>query len=183
MDRRRRIDAIILVGLSTPLILVLATPVITRFLLRGGSFEQLRTLNSRTELWSDAATEIGESPLLGRGYFAARELFLDSIGLGGAHNAFVEIAVSAGLLGMAAFMWLVGSATLELWRLREHPQQPLLAALFVAALVNAISAGYLAQAGTGANVMFLVTLGWIAALGRPRSDASASHSPPTARRR
>lgn len=183
MSGRRRVDAMILVGVGSPLIFAFATPVVTRFLLRGGSFEQLRTLNSRTELWSDAAAEIAESPLFGRGYFAARELFLDSIGLGGAHNAYVEIAVSAGLFGMAAFLWVVGSTTLELWRLRDHRQQPLLAALFVAALVNAISAGYLAQAGTGANVMFLVTIGWIAALSPPRSDPSASPTTPAVRRR
>lgn len=89
----------------------------------------------------------------------------------------MEIAVSAGLVGVAAFVWVVASACLELWRLRDHPQQPLLAGLFVAALVNAISAGYMAQAGTGANVMFLLVLGWTAALHLHRTVESGNDPP------
>lgn len=182
LGNRRRIDMIILAAVSSPLVIALATPIVSGFLLRGGSYEELRSLNSRTNLWSAAATELRDNPIFGRGYFAAREIFLDSIGLGGAHNAYIEIAVSAGLLGIAAFIWVIGSASVQLWRLRGHQQQPLLAALFVAALVNAISAEYLAKAGTGANVMFLVLLGWIAALTRSALDVKTPRSDPVAHR-
>ena len=94
----------------------------------------------------------------------------------------MEIAVSAGLVGMAAFVWLLGAVVLQLWRLRGHQQQPLLAALLAAALVNAISAGYLAQAGTGANVMFLLVIGWIAALSPTRTSGPTSPVTTEARR-
>ena len=176
LGSRRRIDMVILAAVSSPLVIALAASIVRGFLLRGGSYEELRSLNSRTNLWSDAVTEVGKNPIFGRGYFSAREIFLDSIGLGGSHNAYIEIAVSAGLLGVAAFVWVIGSATVALWRLRHHQQQPLLAALLVAALVNAISTEYLAGAGTGANVLFLVLLGWIAALPRPAPDVATPPS-------
>ncbi len=43
----------------------------------------------------------------------------------------------------------------------------MLAGLFVTMLVNAITAQYLAQSGTGANVTFLILVGWVAWINGP----------------
>ena len=118
---RRRRDLAIFAVLAVPVAIVLGRGVFEAFLLRGESSEQLRSLNSRTDLWSEAFRFVEESPLIGRGYFSARELFLDSIGLGGAHNAYIEVLVSAGIVGAVALVVLLVRSTRVLVRLPPPP--------------------------------------------------------------
>ena len=167
---RRRRDVALFVLLGLPVLVVLGRGIFQSFILRGESTAQLRSLNSRTDLWSEAIRLVSESPYLGRGYFSARGLFLESIGLGGAHNAYIEVLISAGLVGVIALTIVLIRTTHILAKMGRHPQRPLLGALFAAMVANGLTTQYWAQGGTGSNVWFLLLLGWIAAASRTTSN-------------
>lgn len=169
---RRRRDLAILAALGVPALVVLGRGSFESFLLRGESTEQLRSLNSRTDLWSEAVDLVSDAPLHGRGYFSARELFLESIGLGGAHNAYIEVLVSAGLVGIAVLGFVLIRTTGLLRRLGRDPQRALVGALFAGLAANGLTTQYWAQGGTGSNVWFLLVLGWVAAMWRVRAPTS-----------
>lgn len=73
--------------------------------------DDLFTLNSRTELWSKTMTYIFAQPILGTGYFGSRYLLLkDFVFAGHAHNSFLEVQLTTGLvglLGLAGFLLLL----------------------------------------------------------------------------
>ena len=73
--------------------------------------DDLFTLNSRTELWSKTLTYISAQPLLGAGYFASRYLFIKDFSWAGhAHNSFLEVQLTTGLIGLGilcAFLLLI----------------------------------------------------------------------------
>ncbi|MBA2556133.1 MAG: O-antigen ligase family protein [Chloroflexi bacterium] len=98
---------VVAVGLAGP-----GVGIVEGFALRGQTADALTTLNGRTEIFTYALQFVKERPLLGHGYLAGRYLFLDLIywSPGESHNVFVEIAVSMGLLGLAAFALLLGRA-------------------------------------------------------------------------
>jgi O-antigen ligase len=160
----RRADLTLLAVVGLPAVLALGWPLLRAFALRGESINQLRGLNSRADLWTEAAAAVAAKPLQGQGYFASRQIFLDSIGLGGAHNAFIEVAISAGLIGLACFVALLVGTVRRLGAADRHPDRPLLGGVLVALLVNGLTAQYFAQAGTGANVIFLLVIAWAATL-------------------
>lgn len=95
-----------------------ASPAIKAFFVRGGSLEQLATLNSRTELWGYAFQAFAERPLYGYGLSASRGLFLDEIGLGGAHNAVVNLLVNSGVIGLFGWIALVAGIFVNAARVR-----------------------------------------------------------------
>ena len=81
---------------------------------RGENTESLTTLNSRTDLWDLALEQVRTQPMYGHGLSASRGLFYSDIGLGGGHNAVVNVLVEQGLVGLAlwagaviaTFVWL-----------------------------------------------------------------------------
>lgn len=165
---RRRDIAIIAICLS-PVAVAAGQSVFQSFILRGESVEQLQTLNSRTDLWTEAISLVEGHLWFGRGYFSARELFLESIGLGGAHNAYIEVLVSAGLVGVAALTLVLWKVIGGLRSMGRHPQRPLIAAVLAATLTHGLTAQYWAQGGTGANVWLFLVFGWVAAILRRQS--------------
>jgi len=59
------------------------------------------TLNSRTELWSKTLSHIFARPILGHGFFASRYLLIrDFSWAGHAHNSFLEVLLTTGLIGL-----------------------------------------------------------------------------------
>ncbi len=163
---RRRRDLVLITVLLLPILVVAGSGAFSSLLLRGESTEQLRTLNSRVDLWTEAWREISETPLIGRGYFSAREIFLDTIGLGGAHNTYIEIAVSAGLLGCAALLWALYRGVTTLREAGPHPQRALVGGLFAALLANGLTAQFWAQGGTGTSLWFMLVYAWAAVMVR-----------------
>ena len=173
--RRTRSDLILLGALATPPLIGLTFPLLKAIALRGETVGQLKSLNSRAGLWSEAWAAFSRRPLIGQGYFSSRELFLETIGLGGAHNAYIEIGLSAGLIGLTLFIAvLIGTV----WRLRAgepDAEKALLTGLFAAMLVNGLTAQYLAQAGTSADLLFLLVVAWVATnAGTPAAGTTAS---------
>jgi O-antigen ligase len=63
--------------------------------------DDVYTLNSRTELWPKAFGYILEQPITGYGYYASRYLLMkDFIWAGHAHNSFIEVLLTTGLVGL-----------------------------------------------------------------------------------
>jgi O-antigen ligase len=73
--------------------------------------DDLFTLNSRTELWSKTLTYIFAQPILGTGYFGSRYLLIkDFPWAGHAHNSFLEVQLTTGVIGLlilGAFLILI----------------------------------------------------------------------------
>jgi O-antigen ligase len=69
------------------------------------------TLDSRTELWSKTLTYIFAQPILGTGYYGSRYLLMKDFSWAGhAHNSFLEVQLTTGLIGLlilVAFLVLV----------------------------------------------------------------------------
>ena len=63
--------------------------------------EDVPTLNSRTELWAKTLSHIVEQPILGSGYYASRYLLVKDFAWGGhAHNSFLEVQLTTGVIGL-----------------------------------------------------------------------------------
>lgn len=63
--------------------------------------DDVATLNSRTGLWTKALGYILERPLAGFGYYSSRYLLIrDFPWAGHAHNSFIEITLTTGLVGL-----------------------------------------------------------------------------------
>jgi exopolysaccharide production protein ExoQ len=135
---------------------------------RGESAEQLGSLNSRTEVWTQAWQLFEKRPLLGHGFMSARGAFLETFGLGGAHNAFIEVLVNSGIFGTVwwlALLVLVGGGAVRVVR-ADLPDGPLLLGVVGALAGTAMTAGGLGQAATVQNVWLFLCAGWVVAAPR-----------------
>ncbi len=145
---------------------------IVRYYLRNEDAEKLASFNNRTKVWTIAIEAFERRPLHGMGLTASRGLFLKETGLGGAHNAYINVLVDVGLLGM---FWWGGLIVLVLaagWRVRRRARrtqgaEPLafdtlaIVGLMVCQVTNGVTAEYMG-AGTGAAAMMLYLAGaWV----------------------
>jgi exopolysaccharide production protein ExoQ len=190
VGRKQRLDLFVFGPLLGVLIVVLAGAQITELLARGQSPEQIATLNARTTLWEAAGEHFAARPFLGHGLTSARSLFLEDLGLGGAHNAVVEVAVSNGLIGLAWWLGILALIIVSLVRLRPRGTRAsadvvLLSGLITYLLVNSITTE---GAGEPANVqslwLFLIA-GWVVKLlsdERPSPDGASDVDPGPKRR-
>ena len=77
--------------------------LIDSVIVRGQTRDQILTLTGRTDLFREALPFIGERLFFGHGYLAARNLFLNlAWGSGSAHNLFLEVIFSMGIVGVLA---------------------------------------------------------------------------------
>lgn len=104
---RGRIDVLVLGAAVSALGALAFSDKILAFVSRGETAEKLASLNSRTDLWALAMKAYAESPIFGRGLGASRGLFLEDIGLGGGHNAFINALVDNGAVGAGIFAALL----------------------------------------------------------------------------
>jgi O-antigen ligase len=187
-DRKQKVDLVAFGLISLVLIGMFAGPPLIEYLERGQTEERLLTLNSRTTLWHAAYDLFVERPVLGYGTTAARSVFLEEIGLGGAHNALVEVAVNNGLVGLFWWVMLLLGIPLGLATQRQPGQQrasadvALIAGAYAFLVVNGIGTE---GAGSPANtqITWLFLLGaWTALLVRDRRTSVASQEPDRARR-
>ncbi len=123
MGDRRWLGALALVGSLGGIAYPLADPGLdtarrainasTDYARRGESTESLESLTGRTELWAALWESFLEAPLVGHGYFVTSTEGKVDVWSGpanrSAHNIFLQVAVSTGLIGLGLF--LVG-----LWR-------------------------------------------------------------------
>jgi O-antigen ligase len=85
------------IALATTLLFQNRLPVLLKSLIT----DDVSTLNSRTELWARTFTYVLAQPLVGCGYFASRYLLVkDFHWAGHAHNSFLEVQLTTGLIGL-----------------------------------------------------------------------------------
>lgn len=150
--------------------------VIVRYVLRDGDAANLASFNNRTQVWSVGWEVFRRHPLQGEGFTASRTAFYEATGLGGAHNAYINVLVDNGLLGL---FWWVGVIVLITARIRSVRRRarwhagasPLtfdtvtLSGVMSCLLVNALVSQDLG-AGLGAPAMVLLLSGvWVLACG------------------
>jgi O-antigen ligase len=99
---------------------------------------------------------------------SARGVFLDTFGLGGAHNAFVEVLVNSGVFGTACWFALLVLVVVGAVRVARAglPDGPLLVGVVGALVGTAMTAGGLGQAATVQNVWLFLVAGWVVAAPR-----------------
>jgi tetratricopeptide (TPR) repeat protein len=103
-------------------------------------------LSSRDELWAPAWQGFVSSPLIGQGAHTYASLFLQTHStpparlFDYAHSIYLDVLSSSGLLGLAAFLWLIaGLGRIFLRRLREAEENDLPVVLGA----SAVLAGFL----------------------------------------
>ena len=168
------------------LALAFGRPVL-EFLTRGETVDQIGTFNRRTEIWSLAWESFLERPLFGLGFNSAKGVFFDETGLGGAHNAAINVMIDVGLAGLIWWFALIVGCLVVLGRLRSGERRSpmlllgatgtarsdhlVLVGLFTAMLVNSITTEGL---GAGVNVSAIwlfVVAAWLTVLDRDRRNA------------
>ncbi len=174
------------------LALAFGGPVLN-FLTRGETAEQIGTFNRRTEIWTLAWASFLDHPFFGLGFASAKGVFFDETGLGGAHNAAVNVMIDVGLVGLVWWTALIVGIIFALGRLwgteRRSPtllrgatgtmrsDLVILLGVVVASLVNSITTEGL---GAGVNVsaiwLFLLA-GWLTILQRSASQPRAAYDP------
>jgi O-antigen ligase len=161
------------------------------FLTRGESAESFATFNRRTEIWTLAWESFLSHPLQGLGFTSAKGVFFDETGLGGAHNALINVMIDAGLIGLAWWVALIVAAIVTLNRQWAHRRVSptrvgaagtaradhlILMGVFIASLLNSVTTEGL---GAGVNVSAIwlfLSVAWLTILDRPlRSEDGRSN--------
>jgi O-antigen ligase len=175
--RGRRLDMAAVAGLGLLTFAVLFLRPVLEFLSRGQPDEQLSTFNGRVQLWTEAWRLLGESPVIGYGLTASRGLFVEATGLGGAHNAFVNVLTDGGAVG--AVLWcavLAGAAGMivRLLRLPVWRDAVALAAVLAYLFVGGLTYEGLGYVGLMPATMLFVMVGWVAVLARGAASGRRS---------
>ncbi|MBO2446997.1 O-antigen ligase family protein [Actinomadura barringtoniae] len=178
---RGRIDVIVIGAAVAALGALAFSDKILAFAERGESAQSLASLNSRTELWSLAMKAYSQSPIFGRGLGASRGLFLDDIGLGGGHNAFVNTLVDQGAVGTAAFaVLLLTLAFVLLLVLRNRSLRAdggMVLGILAMFVVDSITTEGLATPANVSGIWLLLLVAWTEVLRRQGGDLPAATTP------
>lgn len=141
---------------------VLAGGAVVSYVLRGGDWSTLTSLNGRRDLWAVglAALEGPADWLLGLGYGATRTTFVGDFAFAGnAHNSLLGTLVSLGLVGVVIVVAAIGRALVLLVRtgmLGSSAGRTLLGA-FIYTIVAGVSSDALAEPHAGLALLFLVS--------------------------
>jgi O-antigen ligase len=149
---------------------------------RGDSVEQIATLNARTGLWRVAASgTFAEDPFFGLGTGASRSVFVAQTGLGGGHNAALNVFVDGGLVALLLWAGLVLGVVVALMRpgsaargtdMQERLAYAAACAACTAVLVSAaVHEGLGAPAGT-AVTWLAMTVAYLGSAARTRRQPS-----------
>jgi exopolysaccharide production protein ExoQ len=108
---RRRVLASLALGVLTSWLA--ASDTIAQYVIRDQETSDLTTLSQRTDLWALASEAAADRPLFGYGLGSSRSLFYGDTGLGGGHNALVNVLVELGAVGVVCFAALVISVVVS----------------------------------------------------------------------
>lgn len=148
------------------LVLVSGADAIESYFARGETVDQLASLNARTDLWEHAFRLVAEHPLYGYGLTSSRGLFLESMGLGGGHNALVNLLVDTGILGALAWLALLAGIGITAARLCRRSGTTRVDGIVVLAVLLGMMANSIFTEGLGspANAAFTwlyLLLAWV----------------------
>lgn len=176
-----RVDVLVL-GAAVGALGVLAfSDKILGFVARGESAQKLASLNSRTELWALAMDAYAESPVFGRGLGASRGLFLEDMGLGGGHNAFINALVDNGAVGAAIFAAVLLTLGFVLLMLARHRRlradAGMLLGILAFFLADSITTEGLAAPANVSGIWLLLLVAWAETLRRQGGDPVPGAAP------
>lgn len=142
----------------------------------------LSTANERLPLWEAAVTSIVEAGplriLAGQGFGSARDVILAvRPSTSAVHNAYLQVALEFGLLGLAAFLWLHLGLLVRFWRSRSRPGLYAIGALSFMLMANL-------SLDTPDGFLYWVVLGHLLALASLHQTFRAPQAagpPPSAR--
>ena len=106
----------------------------------------------------------------------SRGIFYDKVGLGGAHNAFVNVLVDGGLIGAGLWLCFVIAVGWGIRRLQKvgHRDAPMLAGMLAALMVNGLTVEGV-DSGIGMSALWMLLVGaWVGVLQR---EVSAARTP------
>ncbi|HSL74330.1 MAG TPA: O-antigen ligase family protein [Ilumatobacteraceae bacterium] len=163
------------------LALAFGRPVL-EFLTRGETADQIGTFNRRTEIWSLAWDAFVERPLFGLGFNSAKGVFFDETGLGGAHNAAINVMIDVGVAGLVWWFALIIASLGVLARLRRVDRRSpvllpgatgtarsdilILIGMFTAMLINSVTTEGLGAAVNVSAIWLFVVAAWLTTLDR-----------------
>jgi O-antigen ligase len=154
-----------------------ATDVVIDYFSRGAQTSELTSLNSRTDLWVLALATVERQPLFGYGVGASRGVFEEQIGLGGAHNAVLNVLVDLGLVGALCWLALIVAITVGALRLPRTSADALLLdrSLLIAVIAFLMIVGIFFEGpGSVANVAstwLFVCVAWLSVAQRDAQRA------------
>lgn len=146
----RKIEVAVVLVVALAAIALIATSAVESFFERGESLQQLATLNSRTNLWSEALALFPQHPLYGFGLTSSRGLFLDTIGLGGGHNAFMNLLIDTGIVGVTVWLVLLAGIVITTARISSAESRLRVDRIIIQALMLSMMANSLFAEGLGA---------------------------------
>jgi exopolysaccharide production protein ExoQ len=171
---QRKVEAGIVAAVLLVIFALSSSSVIESFFARGESLEKLSTLNSRTDLWAYAFSLFPEHPLYGFGLTASRGLFLDTIGLGGGHNALVNILIDTGLAGALVWAALLVMVLRSASRLAKNTARPelrvdrgIILAVMLCLMADSVFTQELGAPANVACTWLFVIVAWVNLATRP----------------
>jgi exopolysaccharide production protein ExoQ len=176
-DRRRRLQ-LVAAGVFGLIVTVLtAGDKIVAYFTRGDSAEQIASLNSRTDLWTVALDAIESQPMFGYGIGSTRGIFYAEVGLGGGHNAAVNVATDLGVVGLVSWAAMIAAVLVAAVRSSGDGQHDVTAdRALVIGIVSFLLVDGMFYEGLGgptnvAITTFYVCVAWTATLQRSRHPA------------
>lgn len=149
-------------------------------------------IRQRVYIWRRTLSAIAARPLLGWGPDALRLRVersdpdalaafpdlqkVDAFYIDRAHNEVLQVAATTGLIGLAAYMWLVGGVVVTLWRSLLRTSQPLVAVSILAGAAGLLAAIQFQPTSLGVSAglwSFLGVAAALASLPAPISGASS----------
>ncbi len=178
----RKFEVVAIGSVVVALVAVSGADAIEQYFARGESVDQLASLNARTDLWEHAFRLVADHPLYGYGLTSSRGLFLESMGLGGGHNALVNLLVDTGILGALLWLALLVAIGITAARLLRGPSATRVDGIVVLAVLLGMMANSIFTEGLGspANAAFTwlyLLLAWVSlARDRDRGDPYGDHT-------
>jgi O-antigen ligase len=116
LTARRKVQITVLAIAAGALIVLIAGSQIWVAVSRGQGAIELFSLSGRVDVWDYSLELVRLRPFVGYGLASARDLLLPVLNLRGAHNSFVELLLSGGILGLTLMMVPAIAATRSLLR-------------------------------------------------------------------
>lgn len=181
---RRRIEVVFMTLLVVAIAATWGGDRLAAYFARGETGAQLATFSDRTGLWSLAWGAIQQQPVFGWGLGASRGIFLDETGLGGGHNALVNVAVDLGAVGVLVWAALLLTVVVATWRLPisgNHAissDRALILSVVAFLVVDGGTFEGLGAMANEANTWLFVLVAWVALLDRVlrRRPPAVAHS-------
>lgn len=168
--------ALVSTALGVTVVLALSAPIVD-FFRRDASDEKLASLNSRTDLWEIAMTAFADNPLLGYGVTATQGIFFEQTGLGGGHNAVVNVLVDLGMIGFLVWVALIISVLAGAWKLSSGGgtqlglDRALLLSGLAFLLVNSVFFEGLGAVTNIASTWLFISVAWLCVAQRAETKA------------